>query len=101
MSTDSANEVKEDGYCLEVKMAQSAVRAGRDAACVFRSNAQHTSLAQEKAAKIIECQCAPGFYEFAIAAFNKEVSKNVCACIVQSSDKSVIRVSVSSYSLAS
>lgn len=100
MSTDNANDVNP---CDKVKMAmaQRAVRAGRDAACVFRSNAQHASLAQQKAEKMIQCQCAPGFYEFAVAAFNREVSRNVCACIVQSPDKSIIRVTVSPYSLAS
>ena len=60
-------------YKETLKQVQMAVRAGRDAACVYRSNVQTSSKSHSMAEEIVAEQCPQELYYVAIAAFNMEM----------------------------
>jgi len=72
--------------------AKQAIQAGRDAACMYRSNAQFVVKARRMAELIIEDQCLPQLYVLALDAFNELMSPNVSAYFDQITSKIVVSV---------
>ncbi len=72
--------------------AKRAIQAGRDAACMYRSNAQYVVKARRMAELIIEDQCVPQLYVLAFDAFNELMSPNVSAYFDLVTSKIVVNV---------
>lgn len=65
---------------------KQATEAGRDAACLFRSNAgKNLQLSKKLAERVLIEQCPMGFEDIAADAFNKEIEPMAIASVIDAS----------------
>ena len=77
----------------KIVLIKRAVAAGRDAACMWRSNESSPKRANSLAEKIIRAQCPVEFYVAAAAAFNKETQLLARAYVTPHGDVEVVQLS--------